>query len=670
MKHANHLIHETSPYLLQHAHNPVDWHPWGKEALDKAKKEDKLILVSVGYAACHWCHVMEKESFEDEQVARLMNEHFVCIKVDREERPDIDQIYMEAVQLMTQRGGWPLNCFALPDGRPFYGGTYFPKHQWVSVLKMLVREFRENRKQLEEYAESLTKGIKQADVLPPVKEDTRFTIEVLQNTVGRWRARFDNEWGGTEHPPKFPLPNNYRFLMHYAYLAGDDRLSDFVNFTLKKMAYGGIYDQIGGGFARYSTDRQWKVPHFEKMLYDNAQLVSLYAEAFARYGDPLFRQVVYQTTQFVERELYAGNGIFYSSLDADSEGEEGAYYVWTEAEIDEASGTYAEVMKARYNIGKLALWENGKNVLMRLEDDEKLADDLNMTTNDFHTALAEGNRLLLEYRSKRERPATDDKSLTSWNALMLSGYLDAYTAFGDPHFLDVALKTAAFITETQRKSDGGLWHNFKNGQSGINGFLEDYCFSIEALIQLYSATFDPHWLREAEALTGYVLRHFHDKESGMFYFTSDTDSGLIVRKKEYTDNVIPSSNSSMANALFLLGELLDKPEWKELAATNLKAVLEPMQRYGSGYSNWGILLNRQVFPFYEIAIAGPDACQLAAPLAARYIPNKILLGSEAPSELPLLQEKFHPDKTLIYVCVNKACQMPVDNVEDALKQIR
>ena len=669
-KYTNHLSDQTSPYLLQHAHNPVNWYPWGEEALEKAKKENKILLISIGYSACHWCHVMEHESFENEEVAKLMNANFVCIKVDREERPDIDQIYMTAVQLMTGSGGWPLNCFALPDGRPFYGGTYFPKTQWMDILEKLAIEYQERPEKVNEYADRLTKGVKDSDVIIKNEDPYDFNSETLDEMVVKWKNSFDRIEGGQDRAPKFPLPNNYIFLMRYAALGHHQYVDDEVQRTLNKMAFGGIYDQIGGGFARYSTDKLWKVPHFEKMLYDNGQLISLYAEAYTRYKKELYKEITVQTIDFCLRDLYKGDGIFYSALDADSEGEEGKFYVWKENELKEVLGDDYALAKQYYNIGGKANWEHGNNILLRDEEDVKLMADFEISSTEFSETILRINQKLLEVRNQRVFPGLDDKSLTSWNALMLKGLADAYIAIGDERFLKVAEQTANFIVKTQRKTDGGLYHNYKDGRSNINGYLEDYSFTIEALFRLYEATFDEKWLNEADALTQYAITHFYDSKSGMFYFTSDIDPDLVARKMELTDNVIPASNSSMANALFLVGTVLDHQDYLDKSKSMLNNIKTQIPSYGSGYSHWGNLMLKEVYPLYEIAIVGEEMDEKRNFLEKYYIPNKVVLGALKSSNLNLLENKYVKGETLYYVCVNKACQLPTADLDKALQLIK
>lgn len=668
LKHSNHLANETSPYLLQHASNPVDWYPWGEEALEKAKRENKLLLISIGYSACHWCHVMEHESFEDEDVAKIMNEHFVSIKIDREERPDIDQVYMNAVQLLNQRGGWPLNCFALPDGKPFFGGTYFPKKQWVEILGKIQQEYIMNPEKVNEFANRLTKGVQQSELIVLSKDSSEFKAKDVDDLIEKWSNYFDNKEGGADRAPKFPIPNNYLFLLQYAHLMNDNIVLDHVQLTLDKMAYGGIYDQIGGGFARYSTDALWKVPHFEKMLYDNAQLVSLYSEAYKKFKNPLYKEIVYQTIDFIERELMSPEYVFYSALDADSEGEEGKYYVWEEPELKEVLGDEYAMFSDYYNINQKGLWE-GKYILLRDKSNLEIAEKYNIEIKELENKIILWKQHLLGIRSKRIRPGLDDKCLTSWNGLMLKGYLDAYNAFGDDRFLKVAEKNASFIVGTIMEQDGRLLHSYKNGIKRINGYLEDYAFCIEGLVAMYEATFDHKWLDIAKKTMDYSISHFYDKNSGMFYFTSDLDPNLIARKMEITDNVIPASNSSIAKSLFSLGTILYNKQYVEMSKQMLLNVRMNMVKYPSGYSNWASLMMNFTGAFYEIAIVGDDALNLRQEFNFHYIPNKLTIGSVRKSKLPLLENKFVQGSSMIYICIEKSCKLPVANIEEALKQI-
>ncbi len=671
-KHTNSLIHETSPYLLQHAHNPVNWYAWNEKTLEKAKAENKLILVSVGYSACHWCHVMEHESFEDETVAQIMNDHFICIKVDREERPDIDQVYMMAVQLMTGHGGWPLNCFALPDGRPVYGGTYFPKDQWINILLNLTDLYLHDQQKALDYATQLTEGVRLAELVKINEAPPAFTMETLHTSYENWQIRFDNTDGGPNKAPKFPLPNNYLFLLQYAKTTGNEKALEHVNITLQKMAYGGIYDQIGGGFSRYSVDHYWKVPHFEKMLYDNAQLVTLYSEAFRATGNPLYKQIVFETLAFVERELTSPENGFYSALDADSEGVEGKYYVWTKEEIQHLLKNDFEVFADYFNLNERGLWEHGNFILLRNDADETVAKRHHISTEALLQLMEKCKTQLLAVREKRIRPGLDNKILTSWNALMLKGYVDAYNAFGETRFLKTAVKNADFLLKYALSEGNELSHLAtvipRIGQK--NGFLEDYSFMMEALIALYQATFNESYLLKAEELMHYCEEHFLDSKSGMFFFTSDLDHALISRKMELSDNVIPASNSSMAKCLFLLGHYLENESYVEQSKQMLNNVLTEIEHYGAGYSNWATLLLYLSAPFYEVAIVGKTVDEKYRSFQKHYLPNVIFAVSATQSTLPLLMNRFTEDQTFIYVCENKTCLQPVKEVAEALKFIR
>ena len=663
-EYTNKLINESSPYLLQHAHNPVEWYPWGDEAFEKAEKENKLVLISIGYSACHWCHVMEHESFEDSLTAEMMNKNFINIKVDREERPDVDQVYMNAVQLMTGSGGWPLNCFALPDGRPVYGGTYFPKDKWQQTLTSLQGLKENDPVKLEEYAKNLTAGIQQSELITRNEDPLETKVEFLAQKVNEWSKYWDRKKGGPNRAPKFPLPNNYQFLLEYAFLSGDQESMDFVSTTLDQMARGGIYDQIGGGFARYSTDELWKAPHFEKMLYDNAQLVSLYSQAFTATQNPRYKKIVQETLAFTKRELTNKNGGFYSALDADSEGEEGKFYVWKKEELKEAlTPEEFELAKKFYNLNNKGLWEHGNYILLMDEN----SDD--MLTQD--SAL--GNKLehikskLLARRETRIRPGLDDKILTSWNMLMIESYLDAYIALEDEQYLKVAEQQIKFIFTNLITKDEGLFHLHKDGKSSINGYLEDYAFTIRTLLKMYQSTFDESYISQAEALMHYTVKHFLDEESGMFWFKSNKDEQLIAKKQENSDNVIPASNSVMAHNLFILSKLTYNQEFEKTGKQMLSNIL-PHIEYGQSYSNWLRLYLYETYPFYEIAATGKNFRALTIELRKTYIPNKLILGAEKKSDLPLLENKFFEEET-IFVCQNKTCQLPVKLVTDALKQI-
>ena len=668
-KPTNALINETSPYLLQHAHNPVNWQPWSEDALEQAQRENKLMVVSIGYAACHWCHVMEHESFEDSAVATLMNEHFVSIKVDREERPDVDQVYMEAAQLMTGRGGWPLNAITLPDGRPVFAGTYFPKDQWISVLRQVQESYERTPERLEKIATEVTEGIRSTEAFVPPTDAPAYEAALLDELYRAWKPKLDTERGGNRGAPKFPMPINGQFMMQYAYYTQNPEAYAWVETTLEQMARGGIYDHLGGGFARYATDAAWRVPHFEKMLYDNAQLVSLYSQAYRVDQNPLYRRVVYETLDFVAREMTSDEGAFYSSLDADSEGEEGKFYVWTADEVNQVLGNEAALFSDYYNITPPGNWEEGKNILYVDESDSAFAARQGMLVADLRQRLQQNRQSLLKTRRERVRPGLDDKSLTAWNALMLNGYVDAYRTFGEPQFLEAALKNARFLQEKVIGQRGAMTRNYKAGTATIDAFLDDYAQTIAAFINLYQATFDASWLASAQTLQQYALDHFYDEASGLFFYTSNDHPELIARKKEISDNVIPASNSVMANNLYQLGLLLYEDAYAEKARTMLTQVTENLRAYPEYYANWASLLAQMIYPLYEVAIVGDAYATQRTALDQHYLPNALLLGGDDADGLALLEDKLIPGQTTIYVCERGLCKLPVTEAARAVQQI-
>lgn len=669
-KEANSLINESSPYLLQHAYNPVKWLPWSKEAFKKADKENKLVLISVGYSACHWCHVMEKESFEDVEVAQLMNESFICIKVDREERPDVDNLYMTAVQIMTGQGGWPLNCFALPDGRPIYGGTYFPKKQWMHLLVNLSELLKKDKEKVEEYAKSLTEGIKQTELINIAGAEKKLDFNsAIHKCIDNWKPRFDNTNGGANKVPKFPLPNNYLFLLRYAYLYGDNDVLNHVTITLQKMAHGGIYDQLHGGFARYSTDGIWKVPHFEKMLYDNAQLVSLYAEAFRLTKNVLYKQVVDETIDFVMKEWFHESGYFYSALDADSEGEEGKYYTWEEEELKQILKNDYDLFADFYQINEIGYWENEQYILMRNENVSQILLNHNLSVAELHEKINSLKFTLQKKAEKRVKPGLDNKVITSWNALMVKGLVDAYLATGNENYKLTAIKSAEFILNNLIGANNELYRIYHNGNKKIKAFLDDYAFTIDAFIAVYAVSGIEKFIFKAKQLNEFVMDNFKNENSSLFYFTGTNNVDLVARQTETSDNVIPSSNSQMALNLHALGLYFGLPEYINRAGEMLNLFTDEMHRYGSGYSNWGILALQFSKPFYEIAIVGKAVNEKMLELHKHYFTNAILAVSETPSETPLLKNRYKDGETLIYVCKNNSCLQPLTNVGEVIKQI-
>jgi uncharacterized protein len=670
-KQANRLAHESSPYLLQHAYNPVDWYPWGDEALEKARNEQKPILLSIGYSSCHWCHVMERESFENEAIAELMNEHFVCIKVDREERPDVDHVYMDAIQAMGLPGGWPLNVFLTPDQKPFYGGTYFPPKGWGQLLHSVAQAFEENLPKLQESAEKFVQVLKlsESEKYGLDRKVSDFGVERLKQSFVKISAKVDNIKGGISKAPKFPMPCLWQFFLRYLHVTDDQTARQQLKVTLDHMNRGGIYDQIGGGFSRYSVDGEWLVPHFEKMLYDNGQLVSLYSEAYSIMPEHEYKQTVYQTIDFIQRELSSEEGGFYSALDADSEGVEGKFYVWEREEFDAVLGEQAEMLAEYFDVTPQGNWEH-HNILHREMSDENFAGKYDLNLDDLRETIREAKEVLLEKRSHRIRPGLDDKILTGWNGIMLKGLTDAYAVFGEAKFLKMALDNAEFIESKLRKGKG-LYRTYKEGKASLPGYLEDYAFVIQAYIKLYEVTFHEKWLHEADQLAQYAIENFFDPQEELFYFTDSTTGQLVARKKELFDNVIPSSNSVMATNLHLLGLLLDKEEYKTMAQNMLAKVNDLFNAEAQYLSNWGSLYTYMSKPTAEVVISGPKAEEYAQQLHQSFYPNKVVAGCRKQSDLPLLQgREAKGDETKLYLCYNKACQRPVDTVEELLEQLK
>ncbi len=668
----NHLIHESSPYLLQHAHNPVDWYPWGKAAFEKAKKEHKLLIISIGYAACHWCHVMEHESFEDTLVANLMNKYFVSVKVDREEHPDVDEHYMNAVQLMTGRGGWPLNVVALPDGRPVWGGTYFPKKQWISILRQIAGMWQKNPDKFYQIAKNVEKGVRNANMPVKMQGNRKPDTKIIDRALQMWKQYADKKMGGFMRAPKFPMPGQYRFLLRASVQKGDIESLNLVRLTLEKMQEGGIYDHVNGGFSRYSTDTKWHIPHFEKMLYDNALLLSLYADGYKYFGDSTYEKTVAETVSFLERELRSPQGGFYNSLDADSrnpEGklEEGYYYYFTLPELKKAIGEDFPLFLAYYNINNYGWWEDGKYVLIKKMSDKAFTEKYNISAEKLSKKVKQWKKILYELRRKKARPRLDNKIMTSWNALAVEGLVDAYQAFGEKHYLDLALQTLDYLLQYHTKADGGLWHTVSDKRK-IDGLMTDYAFLISALIKVYETTGRLKYLHKAEELTRYVYEHFSDARSGLFRM-SGKDNDLSPGTINFKDKVIPSANSVMAHNLFKLARYTDSTGYEKKAADMLATVLPQATSYPFGYYEWLNLLMDETGPYYEVAIVGDDALTKANMMQKYYLPNVMYALSTGPSDEPLLKSRYTEGKTLIYVCENKTCQLPVEESEKAYGMI-
>ena len=673
MNKENNLINESSPYLLQHAKNPVNWNPWDNKYLNIAEKQNKLVIISIGYASCHWCHVMERESFQDSAVAKLMNEKFISLKVDREERPDIDQVYMNAIQLMTGSGGWPLNVIALPDGRPIWGGTYFSKEQWLSALNQISVIYEKEPEKFTSYADKVQEGINSLNIVDPAIDDFE-SIDLLKYSE-KLIDSIDLKFGGFNGAPKFMMPNNLDFLLRYSVQENNLKSKNIILESLEKIAYGGIFDHIEGGFSRYSTDEKWHIPHFEKMLYDNAQLMSLYSKGFKVSNKKQFKKVVYKIHEYINKEMKDTSGGFYSSLDADSKIDEnnyveGAYYSWSFSELKNLIKEDFDLFSKYYNVNDYGYWkEEDKYVLINNVSDTEFISEHNLTEEVFNEKLSNWVSILKEAKKDKKKPSLDYKIVTSWNGLMISGYVDAYKAFNDEIFLNEAIESAEFIYKSLTKNDGGLFHNYVNGKSKVNGYLEDYATIIQASLDLYEITLNQKWIERALKLSEYVIKNFSNDESALFYFTSKKDEELITRTIEFRDNVIPSSNSIMAKNLFKLYHYFDKQEYFDLSKKMALSVTNEFEVYPSGYSNWFDLIYNLKSKFYEVAIVGENAIEKAAELNKKYLPNKLVIGSSTSNDLPLLQNRFINGKTLIYVCVNKACKMPTENLDESINMI-
>jgi len=691
MAHTNRLARETSPYLLQHANNPVDWYPWGEEALERARKEDKPILVSIGYAACHWCHVMERESFEDEATARLMNDHFINIKIDREERPDLDHIYMDAVQAITGSGGWPLNVFLTPEGKPFYGGTYFPprpihnRPSWQDLLSAIARSFREKRAEIEDQAQSLTDHVANSNSsLLSLSGGSIFQTDTLRQIYDNLMANADRQLGGFGRAPKFPQTFSIQFLLHYHYFTKDQPALDQACLSLDKMLEGGIYDQIGGGFARYSTDAQWLAPHFEKMLYDNALLVIVLSEAYQLTGKDSYREAIRQTMTFIRRELSfsspEGYTAFYSALDADSEGEEGKYYVWSREEIDTLLGEDSPLFCGYYGVTDEGNWE-GKNILIRkgLGDPASASPGSAVPSplpEDLRTKLQQLGEKLLAYRGHRVRPALDDKILLGWNALMNVACSKAYGALGVEEYKELAISNMRFCIEhlkgkSDLQADKELYffyHSYKDGKAKFPAFLDDYASLIAALIQLQEITGESNYLLDAKEIIEFVIKNFSEEETGFFYFTHRLQGDVIVRKKEIYDGAIPSGNAQMAWNLTYMSIIFNEPEWSDRAVRMATALQRPVTLYPGSFGIWATLYQALTYVIPEIVITGRQAGPARKEFLQYLIPYRVFQSAHVENtRFPLLSDKPVEDNPLIFLCKNYACQLPVNEVTTLIR---
>lgn len=679
-KHTNQLAKETSVYLLQHAHNPVEWYPWGEEALQKAKNEDKPILVSIGYAACHWCHVMERESFEDERTAEIMNKYFINIKIDREERPDLDHIYMDAVQAMSGSGGWPLNVFLTPDKKPFYGGTYFPpvrahnRSSWKELLMNIQQLFSEKRNEVEAQAENLTAQIRDANAFGvTVNKQENHTLFNQNNCAliaENLLKNADTVWGGFGQAPKFPQTFSIQYLLRQFHFTDDEKGLKQALLSLDKMIEGGIYDQLGGGFARYSTDEQWLAPHFEKMLYDNALLINVLAEAYQLTNNSLYKETIEHTLAFIEREMLSKEGGFYSALDADSEGVEGKFYVWEKEEIDSLLGADSELFCSFYDVSRHGNWED-TNILRALQPLKAFAADKGLEEDYLQTLLATCREKLMAVRDIRIRPQLDDKILLGWNALMISAYCKAYAATGIGSYKIIAVKAIDFIENKFRKSDGDYFHTYKEGEAKIEAFLDDYAYLIQAYIQLQEITANESYLQSARQLTDYVIENFSAEQKGNFYYTHQHQSDVIVRKKEVYDGATPSGNGIMAGNLIYLSLIFDNKEWYTKAVDAIKSLGPAILKYPTSFGVWASVLQSITNGIKEIVVVGEDLSDDLLAVLKTYLPNKVLQASAVELEhYPLLAGKQIEAGNQFYLCENYACQKPETAVDKFLANFK
>ena len=672
----NHLINETSLYLRQHAHNPVEWHAWNEESLAKAKEQGKPILVSIGYAACHWCHVMERESFEDKATADIMNEYFINIKIDREERPDLDHIYMEAVQLISGSGGWPLNVFLTPDGKPFYGGTYFPPERnfnrmsWKEVLHSIHYNWQTNRKEIEVQAQQLIDHISKGNNLisdqptatlnfiEEPKEGEEICKEIGENIL----KQADKIEGGFGKAPKFPQTFSLQYLLRYGYLANNEEAITHAELSIQKMMYGGINDQIGGGLCRYSTDAKWLVPHFEKMLYDNALWLQLLAEAYQQTKKEIYAEQIKKTFSFLQREMKDLDGGYYAAIDADSEGVEGKFYVWSLQEIENILGEDAALFCSYYSVTAEGNWE-GHNILEVITDLNKVKGNFRLSEKELEAKIEILNEKLLNERAKRIRPATDEKILLSWNALLLKAYANCYAALGIEIFKTEAIALASFLKEKFKKKDE-YFHTYTKGISKYPAFLDDLAYWIDGLIALQEITGDIKYLFEAKELTKVVLKEFSLEDQSYFYFTSEKQKDLVVRKVELYDSATASPNAIMLHNLLYLSIIFEDDKYYQRAIKMVKAVKEIVKKYPNSFAVWAAAIAKLAYPVHEIVIAGKYFSEMLNEILPIFIPHKVLISNSSAENLPILIDKDFSSDTKLYVCYNRTCKAPVNTLED------
>lgn len=671
IKRENRLAGSSSPYLRQHADNPVDWYEWGAEALERAKRENKPLLISIGYASCHWCHQMEKESFMDTGVARIMNEQFVNIKVDREERPDIDEVFMNACELLTGNAGWPLHAFALPDGSPFYAGTYYEKKSWIQLLQQIGTAFRNQPGKVKLQAQSLSHGIAALELsILSDKDSTVFTKEEYNGLFERIREKIDTVNGGLIGAPKFPSVPLLTAVLNYSVITDDELAGKWVNLSLRKMALGGIQDQIGGGFARYTIDSSWKIPHFEKMLSDNAQLVSLYAQAFQVTKEPLYERIVRNTIAFAERELSDKAGGFYSSLNAVSPEGEGYYYTWTWKELKSITGDAFPIISAYYKLNEKGNWEGGRSILYADKFPEEFAATYKGDPEQVMSRLSYAQQTMLKNRNQRTTPKADTKILCSWNALLLTAYSDAYAALGDAAYLQQAKKLAVYLDGSANGGDGRLRHVVNAGSREAGGFLEDYTYLAAAYLKLYQRSFEKEWLFKAKTLADRMMVQYYDSTSGMFFYAAADSSYKQIRSIGIADEALPSSNALAASVLFQIGIYFQEETYKMIANNMLQRLKKEIitgdtRHYGSWFGQIAWLS----YGTKEIAVVGPDMLAVNQVMQKELYPLAVYMGTKEVVYLPLLENKLNGENTYIYVCSEGVCKRPVLTVPDAFRQL-
>lgn len=683
MKHVNELIHETSPYLLQHSHNPVHWYPWGDLALARAKQENKPILVSIGYAACHWCHVMERESFEDESTAAIMNAHFICIKIDREERPDLDHFFMDALQAISGNGGWPLNMFLTAEAKPFYGGTYFPpvrfqnRISWPELLHQIHEAYQVRRSEIEEQANNLTDYLNKANQIDPRKKETfslpfeeLFTKQQTAKMVEGILKVADIEQGGFGPAPKFPQTQTIQYLLRYSWFRNNTDVLKQAELSLKKMIRGGIYDQIGGGFCRYSTDAGWLAPHFEKMTYDNALLICVMSEAFQITHDEEYKLAILETVEFMKREMMTPDKAFYSALDADSEGVEGKFYTWTQEEFYACIRENQALLADYFDISENGNWEH-TNIPRQIYKISELASKYNIEPAKVNDIIQQAKATLLATRLTRIRPATDDKIILGLNALFNQALSKASTALSNPQLLALAEQNMDFIFSTFFDPGQAVWlHTFKSGEAKYPAFLDDLAYLCQALISLYEASADLQYLEKAKGILDYLIKYFDDEEELYFYYTPDFQQDTVVRKKDLYDGATPSGNAVMAFNLLRLSILLGNSSWKKRATYMLEIQKDTIVKYTTSYALWANLLLEFTEGTKEVLILGEGSKEVSFNLQQHYFPNRVLMASDLPHKsYPLMEEK-QPDSILTYyLCAGYTCSLPVMTLEEFIKML-